>query len=127
VAEGQAKHKLLCIVCPEGCEIEVQEKDGGYVFSEGICRRGRDYARRELRNPVRTVTSTVPVAGGEIAMLPVRAAAPIPKKRIMEAMAQIKGITITAPVEIGQTVAENLAGSGVPLVASRSIRRSRDG
>ncbi len=32
--------KLLCIVCPEGCEMDIDAKDDELVFPPGICRRG---------------------------------------------------------------------------------------
>jgi len=121
--DERSKHALLCIICPEGCEIEVEEHDGTYTFSEGICRRGQDYARQEIRNPVRTLTSTVPIADGDVRMLPVRAADPIPKPLMHKAMAEIKSIHAVAPVAIGDTIIPDLAGTGIALVATRTIHR----
>ena len=96
------------------------------MFSEGICRRGQEYARQEISNPARTLTSTVPVHGGDIAMVPVRAAAAIPKGLIMKAMEQVRSVTAEAPVEIGDTLLSDLAGTGVPLVATRSVHYRKE-
>ena len=117
------KHNLLCIVCPEGCEIEVREADGKLSFSPGICKRGRDYAKQEIRDPSRILTTTVPISGGDIAMLPVRTAAPIPKPSLISAMDRIREISTVAPVKVGDVVIEDLVGTGVSLLASRSVGR----
>ena len=123
---GDKSHTLLCIVCPEGCEIEARESGGDFVFAEGICRRGQEYARREIVDPARILTTTIPVLNGEISILPVRTASPIPKPRIMAAMAEVKSIRISAPVRLGQTVRENLADTGVPLIAGRTVEAATE-
>lgn len=114
-------HELLCIVCPEGCEMEVIEKHGTFVFSKGICQRGQDYARQEIVDPRRVLTSTVRLTGGEVEMLPVRTTQSIPQEKLLEAMDQIAGITAKAPVRIRDVVCPDVAGSGVALIASRSV------
>ena len=124
MSNEQKNHTLLCIVCPEGCEIEATESEGEFVFAKGICPRGQDYAKQEIRNPARILTSTIPVLRGEVAMLPVRSALPIPKPKIMAAMEEVKRLHVTAPVELGQIVSSNLSGTGINLVAGRSIRVS---
>ncbi len=117
----EQRHKLLCIVCPEGCEMEVVEKQGTFVFPKGICQRGQDYARQEIVDPRRILTSTVRLTGGEVEMLPVRTTQPIPKEKLLEAMDQIAGITAHAPVRIRDVVIPDVAGSGAALIASRSV------
>ncbi|MCP4400027.1 MAG: DUF1667 domain-containing protein, partial [bacterium] len=51
--------KLLCIVCPEGCEMDIDARDGELVFPQGICHRGQEYAAQEIYNPCRVLTTTV--------------------------------------------------------------------
>ena len=55
---------LTCISCPMGCQITV-EMDGKEVMSVtgNTCKRGDVYARKEVTNPTRIVTSTVKVIG----------------------------------------------------------------
>ncbi len=117
----EQRHKLLCIVCPESCEMEVVEKQGTFVFPKGICQRGQDYARQEIVDPRRILTSTVSLTGGKVEMLPVRTTQPIPKEKLLEAMDQIAGITAHAPVRIRDVVISDVAGSGAALIASRSV------
>ena len=114
---------LLCIVCPEGCEIEVRKEGDSLAFSGGTCRRGHEYAEQEIRNPSRILTTTVPVSGGDVAMLPVRTAEPVPKPMLMEIMADIQNISVDAPISSGDIVVPDIAGTGIPLLASRSIAR----
>lgn len=58
---------LTCIGCPLGCAITVT-MDGGNVVSitGNTCKRGSDYAAKEVTHPTRIVTSTVCVRGGSI-------------------------------------------------------------
>ena len=120
--EGKTYH-LLCIVCPEGCEMEVVRVGGEFIFPDGICRRGQEYARQEIEDPCRVLTTTVPVVGGEMAMLPVRTTKRIPKGLLMKAMARASTLSVEAPVTAGHTVCRSITGTGVDLVACRSVAR----
>lgn len=121
MSDEPRKHHLLCIVCPEGCEMDVVERDGELIFPKGICRRGREYAHREIYNPCRVLTTTVPVEGGEIAMLPVRTSRPVPKPKLIAVMREIASITVAAPIAIGDAIREDVMGTGADLLACRSI------
>ena len=85
------------------------------------CKRGDEYARAEVTNPTRTITSTVPVLGGEIAMLPVKTRTGVPKDKIFECVHALRNITINAPVETGEVVLHNVAGTGVDIIATKSV------
>lgn len=114
--------ELICIGCPLGCNLTV-EMDGGQVVSVNgnTCKRGDDYARKELTDPRRIVTSTVPVAGGNLPVVSVKTASDIPKEKIRECLCALKGVTLTAPVQIGDVIVENVADTGVDVIATKSI------
>ena len=77
------KRELTCIGCPMGCALTASLEAGKVVSVEGYtCKRGRDYGEKECTNPMRTVTSSVPVTGGAIAMVSVKTASDIPKGKI---------------------------------------------
>ena len=58
---------LTCIGCPLGCALAAEIEHGEVINVTGnTCRRGDDYARKEVTHPARTVTSTVRVTGGDI-------------------------------------------------------------
>ena len=55
---------LICIGCPMGCPLTVKMEHGEVVSVTGnTCKRGDIYARKEVTNPTRIVTSTVRVTG----------------------------------------------------------------
>ena len=54
--------ELICIVCPKGCHLRVDE-DNGYAVTGNGCPRGAEYGKIELTHPTRVVTSTVKCQG----------------------------------------------------------------
>ena len=116
------RKELICIGCPLGCNLTV-EMDGGQVVSVNgnTCKRGDDYARKELTDPRRIVTSTVPVEGGNLPVVSVKTTSDIPKGKFRECLCALKGVTLTAPVQIGDVIVENVADTGVDVIATKSI------
>lgn len=115
----------LCIGCPLGCRLEVDEgADGEIVEVRGFaCKRGDDYARQEHHAPQRTVTTTVAVSGARWQRLPVRSRAPVPKQMVVPICQALRTLQVDAPVTLGQTIASNILGSGVDIVAARTMRK----
>lgn len=116
------ERKLICIGCPMGCPLAV-EIDGGEVVSVtgNTCKRGDVYARKEVTNPTRIVTSTVRVTGGDHDMVSVKTKEDIPKGKIFECVQALKGVSVQAPVHIGDVILEDVAGTGVPIVATKNV------
>lgn len=116
------RKELICIGCPLGCNLTVEMEGGQVVSVNGnTCKRGDDYARKELTDPRRIVTSTVPVAGGNLPVVSVKTASDIPKGKIRECLCALKGVTLTAPVQIGDVIVENVADTGVDVITTKSI------
>lgn len=114
--------ELTCIVCPVGCRLRAAVEDGQLLDVEGnSCKRGAEYAQAELCAPKRTVTSTVRVYGGFLPLVPVRTLEPIPKDRIGQALIEMAKARVNAPVNIHQVVVADVAGTGVDVIASRSM------
>ncbi len=115
---------LTCISCPLGCTLKVALDNGEVKSVSGnTCKRGDVYARKEVTHPTRTVTSTVRVLGGEIAMVSVKTGQDIPKEKIMDIMASIADVKIEAPVKIGDVILADAAGTGVNIVATKDVAR----
>lgn len=114
--------KLTCINCPVGCSLKV-EMDGENVIcvSGNTCRRGEIYARKEVTNPTRIVTSTVKVVNGTSGTVSVKTKEDIPKEKIFVCVQALRGIEVQAPVHIGDLILENVAGTGVDIVATRNV------
>ncbi len=113
---------LICINCPLGCPLTVA-LEGGEVrtVAGNTCPRGDAYARKELTNPTRIVTSTVKVKGGKLAMASVKTAADIPKGKIFDCVRAIRDIELEAPVAIGEVVLADVCGTGVDIVATKNV------
>ena len=113
---------LICIGCPLGCPLTV-EMEGSEVKSVAgnTCPRGDAYAKKELTNPTRIVTSTVRVAGGKLAMVSVKTESDIPKGKISDCVKALKDVEVTAPVKIGDVIVENVAGTGVNVIAAKNV------
>lgn len=117
------KRELICIGCPLGCMLTV-EMDGNEVagVSGNTCIRGDKYARKEVTNPTRIVTSTLAVEGGDKASVSVKTKEDIPKDKIFDCMKALKGVCVKAPVEIGDILVENVADTGVDIVATKQVK-----
>ena len=113
---------LTCISCPMGCQITV-EMDGNEVVSVtgNTCKRGDIYARKEVTNPTRIVTSTVRVIGGKADMVSVKTKEDIPKGKIFDCVKSLKGVEVEAPVYIGDVIVPDAAGTGVDIVATKNV------
>lgn len=114
---------MPCIGCPKGCNLSVTIGEGNVPDSITVtgntCKTGEEYAKKEVTDPRRIVTSTIPVNNGE--MLSVRTRTDIPRPKIMECMEVLKGIKIKAPVYIGDIIVSNVAGTGVDVIATKTI------
>ena len=111
--------ELTCINCPLGCTVSVTVEDGQITNITGnTCKRGEVYAKNELTNPVRTVTSTVKVEGGTAYSVPVKTSDAIPKGKMKEAMAEINEAVAKAPIKVGDVIIDSIVGTGIKLVAS---------
>jgi len=112
--------ELICIVCPKGCHLKVDEENG-FAVTGNSCPRGAEYGKAELTNPTRVITSTVCITGAAHRRCPVKTNGAIPKGVIFDAMRTLDGITLTAPVALGQVVVKDVCGTGIDFVASRAL------
>lgn len=113
--------ELICIGCPLGCPLTVRLNGDEVEVTGNTCKRGEDYAKKEVLNPMRIVTSTVRVLGGTGAMVSVKTKEDIPKGRIFDCMKEIRSARIQAPVAIGDVVIPDCAGTGVPVIATKNV------
>jgi CxxC motif-containing protein len=113
---------MICIECPQGCELEVDAEGGRVIKVTGNkCDKGIAYAQHEIEDPTRILSSTVLAQGLEVKMVPVRTNRPIPKARILEAMEAIRKIRLDRPVKSGDIVVKDLLGTGADLISTREV------
>ncbi|MCR5155398.1 MAG: DUF1667 domain-containing protein [Butyrivibrio sp.] len=114
--------ELTCIGCPMGCLLTVTLDNGEVTEVKGnTCAKGDIYARKEVVNPTRIVTSTVKIVGGDKERVSVKTANDIPKSKIFEVMKDIDAAVVKAPAKIGDVLVENVAGTGVNVIATRNV------
>lgn len=113
---------IVCVECPTGCSISVVLEDGEVTRVEGFgCKRGRDYAMGEAKQPMRLITTTVRACGLSLRVVPVKTDRPIPRDVRHRAMQQIAMAQIDRPVQVGDVIIRDLLGLGVDVVATREV------
>jgi CxxC motif-containing protein len=118
------KQEVTCIACPIGCKLTIMRDDHepeGYRIEGAQCKRGVKYGIKEVTNPTRVICSTVAIRGAHLCRLPVKTLDPIPKDMNHECMKVINSVQVEAPVKLGQVIIENVLGTGVDIVATRSM------
>lgn len=120
-----------CTTCPSECllTVEVEHDANGTVVevrsvTGNNCPRGDTVAHQELTCPMRVLTTTVAVSGGDEALLPVRTAEAIPLELHAQAMDLIRGVVVEAPIRMGDIVLKNLLNTNIDLIASMDIDRA---
>ena len=120
--------RFNCTTCPSECllTVEVERDDDGHVaevrsVTGNSCPRGDKFAHQELTCPMRVLTTTVAVSGGDEALLPVRTAEAIPLELHAQATTLIRDLVVNAPIHMGDIILPNLLDTNINLVASMDI------
>lgn len=124
----KSTREMICIACPIGCVLTVKTKGTEIRGVTGNrCAKGPVYAAQEVAGPRRVVTTTVRLVGGRIALLPVKTRAAVPRDLAREVVRAAADVVATAPITLGQVVLADVAGTGVELVATRSVETVAEG
>ncbi|WP_027632693.1 DUF1667 domain-containing protein [Clostridium hydrogeniformans] len=115
------ERELICIVCPRGCRLKVNVDEK--TVTGNSCKRGEIYGINEVTSPVRVITSTVKINGAALRMLPVKTDGAIPKDLNFKCMEEIAKVEVEAPIKVGQVVIENVLGTGINVVAARTLKK----
>jgi len=119
------KKHFTCVICPLGCEIDVELQGGNVVSMEGNkCQKGKEFVLQELEEPMRILTTTVPIKGAKWAMLLVRTDKAIPKRLLFKVIEQLADIELQAPIKMYDVILKNTAGTGANIVATRNMKRT---
>ncbi len=114
--------ELICITCPKGCHLKVDEEND-YAVTGNSCPRGAEYGKNELKNPKRVITSTVRTNSDEHPRCPVKTAGAVAKGKMFDIMTLLDDITLTTPIKVGDTVIENVLDTGINIVACKNIEK----
>lgn len=113
--------ELVCINCPRGCKLNVENNNGEIKVSGNFCPRGEQYAIAEITNPLRTLTTTVKIVSNKYERLPVISSKPLPKDKVIDAVKEIKSIEIKTPIKMGDVVVKNILNLDVDIISSKTI------
>ena len=111
--------ELTCIICPIGCQLTVNQDGDKITVSGNTCPRGEKYAKDELTNPQRTVTTTVKCDDGSV--LPVKTKTPIPKDKMMECMKIVNSHIAHLPIKTGDVIIEDVFGTDIIATTEKLI------
>ncbi len=123
------KIPLTCIICPMGCSMEVEVEtsaDGKkkvLSVKDNGCKRGEQYAAKELQNPTRTLTSTIKVNGGILPVVPVKTSGEVPKNMLLQCMEVVRRAGCKAPVKRGDILLYDILGTGINVIACADVEK----
>ena len=116
---------IICVACPMGCQISVELSDSGEILSVtgNTCKRGAEYAAKEVTHPTRIVTTSVTVTASKTGAYTVSCttASDIPTEKFVAVIDALRGLTVPAPVRIGDVLLPDAAGTGVPIIATKHV------
>ena len=112
--------ELVCIVCPKGCRLHVDEENN-YIVTGNSCPRGAEYGHNEIKNPTRVLTSTVRLEGGLYRRCPVKTNKAVPKRLLMDIMQALNSVSLKAPVQAGQVVLPHVCGTDADVIVTKNL------
>ncbi len=118
--------EMVCIVCPNGCRLDVTRNGEEIVVVGNKCKRGEDFARTELTAPTRSVTTSVASVVQGFPVVSVRTDGEIPKNKIFELIELLRDVVIDKPLPINTTVLTDVFGTGVDVITTTEMQSTID-
>ena len=115
--------KLTCIVCPNSCELEIDENT--LEVTGNKCKRGEQFGKDELTHPLRTICSSVKTVFEDTPVVSVRVSKDIPKDLIFDVMKEINKVVVDKRLGIGDVVIANVLGLGADIVITSNILKEK--
>lgn len=104
----------ICIMCPMGCLLSIEEVNKEIVVSGNSCLRGVDYGQTEYKNPMRIITTVIKLDKGTAS---VKTTKPIPKNKIFDCQKEISKLK-PENVKIGDILIKNILGFDSDIVVT---------
>lgn len=112
---------MVCIVCPNGCRLQVDKTDGVVTVQGARCKRGENFAVSELTCPMRSVTSSVKTTVDGYPVVSVRTDGEIPKDKMFEFIRELSKFTLDKRVPIGTILIENVCGTDINVITTSDM------
>lgn len=104
----------ICINCPMGCPLHIEEI-GGEIKVEGYtCKRGLEYGKEEYSHPKRSITTLVNMEDGGVASC--KTTGTVPKEKIFDVVKEIGKVTVSKNISIGDVIIKDVLHLGVDVV-----------
>ncbi len=113
--------RLTCVLCPLGCELEIERPGETLEVCGAQCPKGEAFAVEEILHPMRNLATSVPLLGASSRMISVRLTGPVPREKIFAILAEISGLRPAPPVRRGDVLIRDVLGSGVDVIATRTV------
>lgn len=104
--------KVICIMCPRGCELNVTKGKKITVTGAG-CPRGIIYGEREVTKPERMVTT---IKKFEDKTISLKSSKPVPKEKVYNVLQEIKNARLPRKVETGVILIKNVANTDADII-----------
>lgn len=116
----------LCIGCPIGCRLEVDDSDAveGIKVSGWTCKTGNAYGSQEHTDPRRNIATSVRIKGARWGRVPVKTTESVPKRLVRDVALAVQMLEVEAPITIGTVVLANVLGTGVDIVITRDMEQA---
>jgi CxxC motif-containing protein len=122
MSERAVVDRLICVLCPVGCELDVaRDASGGLEVRGNQCEKGIPFAEEEVLHPRRNLATSVPIKGTATKMVSVRLSAAVPREMLFPILAEIAKLRPVAPVRRGQVLIASVLGTGVDVIATRTV------
>jgi CxxC motif-containing protein len=122
MSENAPVDRLTCVLCPAGCELEAaRDAAGGLEVRGNQCEKGLPFAEEEVLRPRRNLATSVPIKGTATKMVSVRLSGSVPKEMLFPILAEIAKLRPEAPVRRGQVLIAGVLGTGVDVIATRTV------
>ena len=119
--------QFICVICPNSCRLTVWKDPTGEIQVTGNqCARGLDYGVKEYSHPERMLITTMQIQGAKLPVIPVRSRTTLPKELLLTAVKIISEQVCYAPIKMGDVLVENIADSGIDVIASRSMEEYQE-
>lgn len=113
--------EMTCIVCPNGCLMRIEQEGDKIEVFDAICKRGIEFAKNELTNPTRSITTTVATKFEDYPLLSVKTSGELPKDKIFDAMKKINSTVVKKRVKVDDVVIKNLFGTDVVATSDMTL------
>ncbi len=108
------KLETICIRCPIGCHLEVEQKGPEVIVSGNSCPRGAEYGKQEFTAPMRTITAVYCMPEG--GTITVKTSKPVEKVKYFVVLDAIHSAPCPKNPQFGGVLVENVAGTGADIV-----------